>query len=93
MKTLTIKDLSVTEELDRDAMAAVHGGTGMGSYPYYWGGPSLSVNKNDFSFDAQQLLSQSQNTEVNNGNNVAFSDNITANVKPTQNGTNKINFG
>ncbi len=26
MKTLIIKDLSATEELDREAMAAVHGG-------------------------------------------------------------------
>ncbi|WP_292932577.1 hypothetical protein [Noviherbaspirillum sp.] len=93
MKTLTIKDLSRTEELDGDAMASVHGGTGKGSYPSYWGGPSYSVDKNDFSFDASQLLSQSQNTVVNNGNNVAFADNITANVNPTQTGTNKINFG
>ncbi|WP_136419011.1 MULTISPECIES: hypothetical protein [Oxalobacteraceae] len=94
MTTLIIKDIAAIAELDRDSMAAVHGGHGMdkGMMPSYFGGPSFSLNKNDFSFDASQLMSQSQNTEVNNGNNVAFASNITANVKPTQTGTNKIDF-
>ncbi|MGE5648781.1 MAG: hypothetical protein ACM34A_01165 [Bacillota bacterium] len=97
MQTIIIKDLAVTAELDRSAMLAVRGGTGSGympSYsPYSWGGPSFDVTKSDFSFNATQSLGQSQNTLVNNGNNVAFADNITANVHPTQTGSNNINFG
>ncbi|KIF83311.1 hypothetical protein [Noviherbaspirillum autotrophicum] len=96
MTTLIIKDLAVTAELGRKAMTAVRGGIGKSytmqgySSPY---DPKLSFPKNEFNFDATQLLSQSQNTEVNNGNNVAFASGITANVNPTQHGTNTINFG
>ncbi|QDZ28050.1 hypothetical protein [Noviherbaspirillum sp. UKPF54] len=97
MQTIIIKDLAVTADLDRKAMHAVRGGTGSGympSYsPYSWGGPSLDFNKSDFNFNATQSLGQSQNTVVNNGNNVAFASGITANVNPTQTGSNNINFG
>ncbi|KIF81418.1 hypothetical protein [Noviherbaspirillum autotrophicum] len=103
MQTLIIKDLAVTAELDRSAMTQVRGGTGSGympscapSYPcapYSWGGPSFDVNKSDFNFNATQSLGQSQNTVVNNGNNVAFASGITANVSPSQHGSNNINFG
>jgi hypothetical protein len=91
MTTLTIKDLTRTDDLDRAAMGAVRGGMYKGM-PQYWM-PAFSFTKDDFKFDATQMLSQSQNTVVNNGNNVAFSSGITANVHPTQNGTNNINFG
>ncbi len=97
MATLIIKDLSVTAELDSKAMTAVRGGTSKGytssygSMPSY--GPQFSISKNDFNFDASQLLGQSQETVVNNGNNVAFASGITATVNPTQTGTNTINFG
>ena len=90
MATLMIKDLSVTEDLDRKAMTAVRGGKGVPSY--YWG-PTLSFEKNDFSFNASQMLGQTQNTVVNNGNNAAFVSGITANVNPHQDGKNTINFG
>lgn len=90
--TLFIKDLSVTEDLDRKAMSAVRGGMGKEFQSYNWG-PMLSFDKYDFSFDASQMLAQSQNTVVNNGNNVAFSSGITANVAPHQDGKNTINFG
>ena len=94
MKALIIKDLSVTAELDRKAMAAVQGGMGSSSYstPSYWK-PELDVTKNEFNFDISQSLNQSQNTLVNNGNNVAFASGITSTVKPHQTGTNTINFG
>ena len=49
--------------------------------------------KNDFNFDLSQSLNQSQNTLVNNGNNVAFASGITSTVKPHQTGANTINFG
>jgi hypothetical protein len=87
MKSLTIKDLSVTEELDSRAMSTVRGGNLPG-----W--PSYSSTSADFSFASQQLISQSQNTINNNGNNVAFASGISSTVKPTQtaNNSNTINF-
>jgi len=91
MKTLTIKDLSRTAELDRQAMAGVSGGTYKGWVPY-----SLSTfdkSSHSFSFDAQQSIGQSQLTEVNNGNNAAFVSGINSTVKPTQTAKNTINFG
>ena len=100
MKTLTIKDLALAADLDTSAMAAVRGGTGYGycmpSYsfcqPSSWSAPSFDINKNDLNFNASQQLGQSQNTQVNNGNNVAFASGITSTVTPTQNGHNTINF-
>ena len=88
MKTLMIKDLTRTEELDRKAMASVTGGTM--KTPYF--GPAFSINKESFSFSAEQLISQNQETLVNNGNNVAFASGIKANVKPKQDADNTINF-
>ena len=91
MKTLTIKELSLTEELDRKAMAAVHGGMYKGASSSWM--PALGGAKgHDVSFDATQVLSQAQETIVNNGNNVAFASGITSTVNPTQKGTNTINF-
>ena len=100
MKALMIKDLSLTEELDRKAMAAVQGGMGSAYQPSKqsygdsssWG-PQYDVSKNSFNFDISQSLDQSQNTLVNNGTNVAFSSGITSTVTPKQTGTNTINFG
>ncbi|KIF81422.1 hypothetical protein [Noviherbaspirillum autotrophicum] len=94
MTTLTIKDLALASDLDRSAMTKVRGGTGKGltsQYTPYM--PSLSYSQSDFGFNASQMLGQQQNTQVNNGNNAAFVDCITANVNPTQTGTNNINFG
>ena len=101
MQTLIIKDLAKTEELDSKAMASVTGGTGYAYCPptpeycppTSWGGPLFDVTKNSMDFNASQMLGQTQNTTVNNGNNVAFSSGITANVNPHQNGKNTINFG
>ncbi|HEY0845081.1 MAG TPA: hypothetical protein VGE12_06915 [Noviherbaspirillum sp.] len=91
MTTLTIKDLTLTEELGSTEMAAVRGGMYQGM-PQYWA-PVLGFSTEDFKFDASQMMAQTQNTTVNNGNNVAFSSGITANVAPHQNGKNTINFG
>lgn len=98
MSTLTIKDLSVTTELARSAMAAVRGGTGKefkGSmslcspdYPM----PGYSAPTGTFSFDASQLIGQSQCVTNNNGNNVAFANCINSTVNPTQTGKNNIGF-
>lgn len=99
MTTLIIKDLSVTTELDRKAMIKVHGGTGKSMYqycgPYGGGSPDYygEQPKSSFNFDASQMLGQTQNTQVNNGNNVAYACGITSTVNPCQTGTNNINFG
>ncbi|HEY0846706.1 MAG TPA: hypothetical protein VGE12_15145 [Noviherbaspirillum sp.] len=93
MHTLIIKDLVKTEELDSKEMAAVSGGTGKLTMPGHYYGPFAEISKNDYSFDASQALGQTQQTMVNNGNNVAFSDCITASVNPHQNGKNSINVG
>jgi len=88
MKSLTIKDLSITEELDSRAMSAVRGG----NLPSFW--PGYSSSTTSLSLSAEQLISQSQNTISNNGNNVAFASGISSTVKPTQtaNNSNTVNF-
>jgi hypothetical protein len=96
MSALTIKDLSVSSDLDHAAMSDVRGGTGYGAMPSWFGqsySPSVSMTKNDFNFAATQGLSQSQNTMVNTGTNAAFVSGITSNVHPTQNGSNNISLG
>ena len=92
MTTLLIKDLARTEELDRASMSSVHGGTGMAKdLSAYWL-PSYSVSKSEFSFDASQLIGQTQNVVNNNGNNVAFAHGISSTVNPTQTADNHIHF-
>ena len=51
MKTLSIQDLPVTEELDRRAMSAVRGGTS-----FFW--PAFDVSKTSMAFDTQQFIGQ-----------------------------------
>jgi hypothetical protein len=93
MKTLLIKDLSITSELDRAAMASVQGGYGKEVFAQYGEGQLPGYPKNELKFDASQMLSQSQNTLVNNGNNAAFVCGISSTVNPSQSGTNNISFG
>jgi hypothetical protein len=96
MSALTIKDLSVSSDLDSAAMSGVRGGTGYAATPSFAMpsfAPSLSLTRNEFNFAATQGLGQEQNTQVNNGNNAAFVSCITSNVHPTQNGSNNISFG
>ena len=90
MKALSIKDLSVSKDLDAADMAAVSGGMHKG--PVVAFGPLVSVAKHELNFDAVQSLGQSQNTLVNNGNNAAFVHGIKSDVNPTQTGKNTINF-
>jgi len=93
MKTLIIADLSATTELDHADMAAVRGGYGREAYSQYLSALPKAAEKPTLSFDATQSLGQAQSTTVNNGNNAAFVCGITANVNPSQHGTNTINFG
>lgn len=90
MNTLTIKDLSVTNELDAHAMTSVRGGTSYkGGYSFL---PSYSESKHDFAFSAEQLTSQKQDNVNLNGNNVAFANDIHSTFKPTQTSSNSISF-
>ena len=95
MKTLMIKDLSASTELDREAMASVAGGTYLSRMPV-WGGPSYGLGgyfkKTDIDFSAEQNIGQEQLVDVANGNNVAFADHIKSVVKPSQSANNTINF-
>ena len=81
--TLAIKDLPVTEELDTRAMRAVRGGF----VPFM---PVFSLTKIDSSFNASQLIGQTQNVVNMNGNNAAFVDDIKSRVDSTQNAQNNI---
>lgn len=92
MKALTIKDLSLSLDLDTGAMRAVHGGTGR-ALPYFVWPSHTSIVTSSVDFNAAQMLGQSQNTQVNNGNNAAFVHGITATVTPSQSGSNNIHFG
>ncbi|MGO4580226.1 hypothetical protein AB4Z48_29770 [Cupriavidus sp. 2TAF22] len=83
--TLAIKDLSVTEELDAGAMSTVRGGTGF--VPFV---PVFSSVKLDSTFNASQLIGQTQNVVNMNGNNAAFVDDIKSHVNSTQNAQNNI---
>ncbi|WP_454721508.1 MULTISPECIES: hypothetical protein [Cupriavidus] len=83
--TLAIKDLSVTEQLDARAMRAVRGGTVF--LPVL---PVFSAVKIDSTFNASQLIGQTQNVVNMNGNNTAFADGIHSHVDSTQNATNNI---
>jgi len=68
MKTLTINDLPMTEELAREAMSEVRGGM-MYFAPYPWYGYDASVQNS--SFNALQQINQGQSVATNVGNNVA----------------------
>lgn len=98
MATLMITDLAVINELGEAAMAAVRGGfskelkggLSLASLGGELSQPSLPTNT--WSFDASQMIGQSQNVLNNNGNNAAFVCGITSTVNPTQTAHNNINF-
>lgn len=90
MKTITINDLSRTHQLDRKAMAEVHGGYLRGALPVF--GTLFDASKHDFAVTADQLNSQSQVIDNANGVNAAFVDGIRSTIKPTQTASNSISF-
>jgi hypothetical protein len=93
MKTLIIKDLPVTEELDSRAMSAVRGGSAT-LFPGYisMNGATLSMP-----FNPQQIINQTQTTFNQNGSNIAFAEALKSQstVAPTQDAKNiaNVNFG
>jgi hypothetical protein len=95
MKTLMIKDLTVSAELDREAMASVSGG--MYRLPRKsWYSPSYRVHtdidRTKIDFAAEQFIGQEQNVSVATGVNAAFVDHLKSVVRPSQDAANSINF-
>ncbi|WP_028220342.1 hypothetical protein [Paraburkholderia oxyphila] len=90
MTKLTIADLSVAHELDRREMSAVRGGTLGGLMPFYY--PTPSVNIASTTFNASQLIGQSNDIVNETGNDVAFASNIRSTVNPVQTAKNTINY-
>jgi hypothetical protein len=93
MKTLTIKDLARTQQLDRTAMAAVRGGTSMYSRSYSVDDTKLAARRNDSSIQAAQNLTQMQDVFNGTANGSAFLDKIHVDNNVSQDGTNKIIYG
>jgi hypothetical protein len=94
MKTLMIKDLTASTELDGKAMAAVAGGSYYFPRLPLWEAPSFSYSRTDIDIktvDAKQDVAQLMNVDVATGINTAFADHITSNVDSYQEGSNNIN--
>jgi hypothetical protein len=88
MKSLTIKDLAATTELDRKAMAGVQGGRMLGGQLL----PVFGVSSQTTKLGIDQAIGQSQDVVNMNGNNVAFAGDIRSTVKPDQSAHNSISF-
>jgi hypothetical protein len=92
MKTLTIKDLARTGQLDRAALSAVRGGTKMSSPHYSFGNTSYAPSY-DSSVHATQNLMQMQNVVNATANGSAFIDGVHANNTTSLFGQNNIVAG
>ena len=89
MKTLTIKDLARTEQLDSRAMAGVRGGWSM--YSPNWKPGDLSYAPNhDSSITATQNLLQQQSVTLATANGSAFVHGVHVNSDVDQDGRNTI---
>ncbi len=90
MNTLKISDLTVTEELDRDTMRAVHGGFTAGSLMSLL--PSLGQLKfgNGATIGGPQQINQGMNIENYNGMDTAFDTGVTSIITPHQSANNSI---
>jgi hypothetical protein len=89
MKTLTIKDLSRTEQLEHSAMAAVHGGWSMFAPSYHVGDVSYAPSA-DSSITATQNLLQQQGVTTATANGAAFINGVHVDSDVRQNGKNTI---
>jgi hypothetical protein len=89
MKTLIIKDLARTEQLDRTAMAGVRGGWKMNSPSYSFGDLTYAPSYNT-SIHATQNLFQSQEVMNATANGSAFVDGVHVNSDVSQKGNNTI---
>ena len=89
MKTLSIKDLARTEELDRGAMTNVRGGWSMLAPGYKLGDVSYMPSA-DSSIKATQNLFQQQSVLTSTANGSAFLHGIDVHSNVHQDGQNKI---
>jgi len=89
MKTLIIKDLARTEQLDSAAMAGVRGGWSMNS-PYYKVGDVSYAPSYDSSIHGIQNLGQQQENLIATANGSAFVDGVHVRNRSNQNGFNTI---
>ncbi len=92
MKTLTIKDLARTEQLDRAALSAVRGGMKM-TTPSYPVGSMTYAPKYDSSIDATQNLAQFQTVQNSVADGSAFVDCLNVTNKTSLFGQNNISAG
>ena len=92
MKTLTIKDLARTEQLDNAAMAGVRGGWKM-SAPSYTFGDVTYAPKYDSSIHAMQDVRQEQSVLNATANESAFIEGVHVNNTTKQFGQNNIVVG
>lgn len=92
MKTLTIKDLARTEDLDRGAMAAVRGGYNAACAPSYSLTPyPIAYNpSSDSSVHANQDLQQYQNVVNATANDSAFLSGVHVTNTTKQFGQNNV---
>ena len=90
MKTLMISDLTVSTELDSEAMTTVSGGRSK----YGWAAPRYASHEStDISiskFTADQFIGQAQNVSVATGIDAAFADHLKSVVQPNQSAENNI---
>jgi hypothetical protein len=89
MKTLTIKDLDLTRELDHDAMTTVRGGHGQGQAQTGWF-PSYEPKTYGSLLDATQNLTQFQNVTNATANGSAFVSGVNVTNNTSQFGQNNI---
>ncbi|MCY1290733.1 hypothetical protein D9M68_498400 [compost metagenome] len=87
MTTLTIKDLSSAETLDRKGMQAVRGGLTYMPFAAVYSPLKLSF---DSSITATQEIAQMQTVNNLNGNGSAFLDHVRSHVDTNQNASNNI---
>jgi hypothetical protein len=89
MKTLIIKDLARTEQLDRTAMAGVRGGWKMNSPSYSFGDLTYAPSYDD-SIHATQNLFQGQSVVTATADESAFVNGVYVNNDVSQKGDNII---
>ena len=90
MKTLTIKDLALTCELDRDAMVRVRGGVKMQQQSYGLSSMPSYTPTFDSSINARQDLKQLQDVVNATANESAFLDGVSAHNTTDQYGQNNF---
>jgi hypothetical protein len=88
MKTLTIKDLARTAELDHTSMAAVRGG--MKSSSWYPSMPQYTPSSTSSTVDVKQSLAQLQGVQNLTANGSAFIDCVDVNNHTEQFGQNNV---